>query len=291
MTHARARHLFAPKSVAIVGQSNDATKTAGRPLKFLRQAGYAGRIYPVNARRDEVLGERACPSLAALPEVPEHAYIVANTEATIEAIEECGTARRAGRHRARQRLRRGRRRRARARDAAARDRRHDQDPHRRAVEPRRGRPAAQNLPHRQRCLRRKGFAGRPHLRRLALRRHDRHVPFARKGARYRLCRLWFPSATRPICRSARSARRRSTIPASTATCCSSKPCAKRHALRAFALEAAKRGKPVMAYKLGRSEAARELAVSAHRRAGRRGRHRRRVPRRVRHRAGRTRWKG
>ena len=85
-----ARHLLAPQSVAIVGQSNDATKTAGRPLKFLRQAGYAGRIYPVNSRRDEVLGERAFPSLAELPEVPEHVYVVAPTEATIEAIEECG---------------------------------------------------------------------------------------------------------------------------------------------------------------------------------------------------------
>ena len=82
--------LLAPQSVAIVGQSNDATKTAGRPLKYLRQAGYAGRIYPINPRRDEVLGERAWPSLAALPEVPEHAYIVASTDATMEAIEECG---------------------------------------------------------------------------------------------------------------------------------------------------------------------------------------------------------
>jgi acyl-CoA synthetase (NDP forming) len=42
----------------VIGQSNDPGKTAGRPLKFLRQAGYAGRIYPVNARRGEVLGER-----------------------------------------------------------------------------------------------------------------------------------------------------------------------------------------------------------------------------------------
>jgi acetate---CoA ligase (ADP-forming) len=82
--------LFAPRSVALVGQSNDAGKTAGRPLKFLRQAGFAGRIYPVNARRDEVLGERAWPSLEALPEVPEHAYIVAPTEAAMEAIEACG---------------------------------------------------------------------------------------------------------------------------------------------------------------------------------------------------------
>jgi hypothetical protein len=49
-----AQALFAPRSVAIVGQSNDAAKTAGRPLKFLRQAGYAGRIYPVNEWRDTV---------------------------------------------------------------------------------------------------------------------------------------------------------------------------------------------------------------------------------------------
>src|SRR3984885_16346571 len=84
--------LLSPRSVAIVGQSNDPTKAAGRPLKFLRQAGYAGRVYPVNARRDEVLGERAWPSLEALPEVPEHAYIVAPTEAAMEAIEACGRA-------------------------------------------------------------------------------------------------------------------------------------------------------------------------------------------------------
>ncbi len=51
-----AQVLLAPKSVAIIGQSNDATKTAGRPLKYLRQAGYVGRIYPINPRREEVLG-------------------------------------------------------------------------------------------------------------------------------------------------------------------------------------------------------------------------------------------
>ena len=37
-----------------------------------------------------MLGERAWPSLAALPEVPDHAYIVTPTEAAVEAVEECG---------------------------------------------------------------------------------------------------------------------------------------------------------------------------------------------------------
>jgi acetate---CoA ligase (ADP-forming) len=82
--------LLAPRSVAIVGQSNDASKTAGRPLKYLRQAGYPGRIFPVNARRSDVLGERAFPSLSSLPEVPEHAYVVTPTEAAVEAVAEAG---------------------------------------------------------------------------------------------------------------------------------------------------------------------------------------------------------
>jgi acetate---CoA ligase (ADP-forming) len=85
-----AQPLFAPRSVALVGQSDDAGKTAGRPLKFLRQMGYAGRIYPINPRREHVLGERAWPSLSALPEVPDHAYIVTPTEAAVAAVEECG---------------------------------------------------------------------------------------------------------------------------------------------------------------------------------------------------------
>ncbi len=82
--------LFAPQSVAIVGQSNDISKTAGRPLKFLLQMGYAGRIYPINPGRDTLLGQRAWPSLKALPEAPDHAYIVTPTDAAIDAVAECG---------------------------------------------------------------------------------------------------------------------------------------------------------------------------------------------------------
>ena len=85
-----ARALFAPRAVAIVGQSNYPGKTAGRPLKYLRQAGYGGRVYPINAGRESVLGERAWPSLSALPEVPEHAYIVTGTAQAVDAIRECG---------------------------------------------------------------------------------------------------------------------------------------------------------------------------------------------------------
>ncbi len=89
MTTALAQYLFSPHSVAIIGQSDDPGKAAGRPLKFLRQMGYAGRVYPINPRRETVLGERAWPRISALPEAPDHAYIVLPTDPAVEAVEEC----------------------------------------------------------------------------------------------------------------------------------------------------------------------------------------------------------
>src|SRR5437763_12327177 len=90
---AELRHaLLSPRSVVNVGQSNDAGKASGRPLDFLRRADFAGTIYSVNPRRETVLGEPAYPSVAALPEAPEHAYILVPTESVIEAVAECGKA-------------------------------------------------------------------------------------------------------------------------------------------------------------------------------------------------------
>ena len=86
---ALAAALLNPASIALIGISDDASKTSGRPLKFLRRAGYGGRIYPVNPRRDTVQGERAWPDLASLPEVPEHVFILTPTDGVQAALEQC----------------------------------------------------------------------------------------------------------------------------------------------------------------------------------------------------------
>ena len=82
--------LLAPRSIALVGASDDVSKTSARPLQYLRRAGYEGTIYPINPRRPMVLGERAWPSLADLPEAPDHVFILTPTEDAVEAAAECG---------------------------------------------------------------------------------------------------------------------------------------------------------------------------------------------------------
>ncbi len=80
--------LLAPRSIALLGASDDTSKTAGRPLNFLRAAGYAGAIYPVNPNRPTVQGERAWPALASLPEVPEQVFVLTPTESVLDALRE-----------------------------------------------------------------------------------------------------------------------------------------------------------------------------------------------------------
>jgi acetate---CoA ligase (ADP-forming) len=86
---ALAKALLHPASVALVGASDDRSKTAGRPLAYLRQAGFAGRVYPVNPSRATVQGERAWASLAALPEVPEHVFVLTPTDSVLDVAREC----------------------------------------------------------------------------------------------------------------------------------------------------------------------------------------------------------
>jgi acyl-CoA synthetase (NDP forming) len=83
-----AQALFAPRAVALVGASGDAAKNTARPQRYLKKHGYGGRVIPVNPTRQEVLGEKSYPSLAAVPEPVDHAYIL--IEDVEQALEDCG---------------------------------------------------------------------------------------------------------------------------------------------------------------------------------------------------------
>ncbi|MCT9118305.1 acetate--CoA ligase family protein [Cupriavidus gilardii] len=85
---ALAQALLSPRSVALFGASDDPAKTAGRPLKFLRAAGYRGTIYPINPNRDTVQGETAYPSLASLPQVPDQVFVLTPTDTVLDAVRE-----------------------------------------------------------------------------------------------------------------------------------------------------------------------------------------------------------
>ena len=79
----------APKSVAIIGASQNPHKIGGRPIAYMLRYGYKGAIYPINPTRDEIQGVRSYPSLAALPAVPDLAIIAIAGDSAVAAVDEC----------------------------------------------------------------------------------------------------------------------------------------------------------------------------------------------------------
>jgi acyl-CoA synthetase (NDP forming) len=84
------RRLFQPRSIAVIGASQDLATISGQPLKFLTTHGFAEKLYPVNPRYQEIAGVRCWPSVEALPEAPDLALILINAQRAIEALRECG---------------------------------------------------------------------------------------------------------------------------------------------------------------------------------------------------------
>lgn len=87
MSDATAR-LLSPRSVAVIGASADPKKTSGRPVAYLRKHGYAGRILPVNPKVAQIDDLVCYPDIASLPEVPEVAVVLLGAERAHLAVKE-----------------------------------------------------------------------------------------------------------------------------------------------------------------------------------------------------------
>ena len=81
--------LFRPQSIALIGASDDVARIGGRPLRYLREGGFKGAVYPVNPKRDIVQGIKSYSSVAALSEVPDVAILAVPAQGTVEAVRDC----------------------------------------------------------------------------------------------------------------------------------------------------------------------------------------------------------
>jgi acetate---CoA ligase (ADP-forming) len=87
------RALLNPRNVAIVGASDRPGNWAMRVFETLRRFDFPGPIYPVNPRNKTVWnGETCYPSLADLPETPDHLVVIVPGAAAIDTIIAAGKA-------------------------------------------------------------------------------------------------------------------------------------------------------------------------------------------------------
>jgi len=78
--------LLNPKSIAVIGASADPSKTSGRPVSYLLKHGFSGAIYPVNPRATEIQGLTCYASVEALPEAPDVGLVLLNAKRSVDAV-------------------------------------------------------------------------------------------------------------------------------------------------------------------------------------------------------------
>ena len=85
----RLKAALDPRSVAIIGASENPNKVGGRPVHYLDKFGFKGKIFPIKPSRAEVQGYKCYKSLADLPQSPEMVIVAVAGDNAIGAVEDC----------------------------------------------------------------------------------------------------------------------------------------------------------------------------------------------------------
>jgi acetate---CoA ligase (ADP-forming) len=80
--------LLKPRSVAVIGASTDPSRTTGRPVHYLRKHGFTGDIWPVNPRVTTIEGLPCFPDIASLPRAPDVGLVLLGGERVLQVVRE-----------------------------------------------------------------------------------------------------------------------------------------------------------------------------------------------------------
>lgn len=83
-------HLFAPKSVALIGASERPQSVGATLLHNLLSGGFRGEVWPVNPKHESLGGVKVYPNISSLPQAPELAVICTPPASIPDLIRELG---------------------------------------------------------------------------------------------------------------------------------------------------------------------------------------------------------
>ncbi len=84
--------IFSPKVIAVIGATERERSVGRTVMTNLREGGFPGKIFPVNPVKETILGMKAYPNVAALPERPDLAVIITPPKTVPGIIKECAEA-------------------------------------------------------------------------------------------------------------------------------------------------------------------------------------------------------
>lgn len=82
-------YLFSPNSIAVVGVSEDAHKLSSIFFNNLVDAGYKGKLFPVNPKYKELYGYQCYPKVSAIPDEVDQVAILIPAPYVLDTIRDC----------------------------------------------------------------------------------------------------------------------------------------------------------------------------------------------------------
>ncbi len=87
-----AEALFEPRGIALIGASDEKGRNNARPQQFLEKHGFRGKIYPINPKRESVYRVKAYPSVTKVPGPVDHAFIMTGPNVVPSIMRDCAEA-------------------------------------------------------------------------------------------------------------------------------------------------------------------------------------------------------
>jgi len=82
------KEIMSPKSIAIVGASDNKSRIGGRPLGNMIEKNFSGEIYPINPNRDTVQGMKAYSSLIDVKDDLDFVLVAVPSKLVVSVLEE-----------------------------------------------------------------------------------------------------------------------------------------------------------------------------------------------------------
>ncbi len=83
------KYFLSPRSIAIIGASNKFDSISGKPLRFLEEHGYAGKVFPINPKYEELRGKKCYKSVLDVPDEVDLALLAVNYKLVLPMLKQC----------------------------------------------------------------------------------------------------------------------------------------------------------------------------------------------------------
>lgn len=83
------KYFLSPRSIAVIGASQNFDSISGKPIRFLKEQEYEGKVFPINPKYEELGGYKCYKSVKEVPDDIDLALVAVNYKLVLPMLQQC----------------------------------------------------------------------------------------------------------------------------------------------------------------------------------------------------------